>query len=75
MQNTHCHGDLTIVPATAKCAKAIKKKLHVLQRSEVSQNRHEVISTALISRWTKDGKEYVSCAKPFVLGPAGNESG
>ena len=75
-QNTHCHGDLTLVPSTSKQAiKSDKKKLHVLQQSDVTRNRHEVMSEkSLISRWkSKDGKEFVSCAMPFVLQHVGGD--
>ncbi len=73
MQNVHCHGDLTLVPVSLKPTKAEDKTLHVLQQSDVTRNRHEVVSKSKISRWSKDGKEYVSCSKPFVLQHVGGD--
>lgn len=74
-QKCHIHGDLTLYPSKTKASiKAEKKKLHVLQASTVSGNRHEVTHpSASILRWTKDGKEYVSCAKPFILQHVGGD--
>lgn len=72
MQNTHCHGDLTLIPLIAKSKKATKAKLHILQQSDVSRNRHEVVGKE-ISRWTNDGKEYISSKSPFVLQHVGGD--
>jgi hypothetical protein len=75
-QMVHCHGDLTLYPSTKKAAtKADKKKLHVLQASGVTGNRHEVVHKSVsIARWKdKEGKEFVSCAKPFVLQHVGGD--
>lgn len=75
-QNVHLHGDITLYPSKAKSpAKADRKKVHVLQASGVTGNRHEVAhDTASVARWSKDGKEYVSCTKPFVLRHVGGDS-
>lgn len=70
----HLHGDLTLYPRILKPgAKAEKKKLHVLQASGVTGNRHEVIGKTVIFRWQKDGKEFISCAKPFTLQHVGGD--
>ncbi len=71
----HLHGDLTLYPVKAKPIKAENKKLHILQDSGVTGNRHEVVHKSVsISRWTKGGKEYISCAKPFILQHVGGDS-
>jgi len=73
---SNLHGDIGLIPATAKPPKnAAKASLHILQESATTQNRHEVFSeTSLISRWTdKDGKEYVHCPKPYVIRHVGGD--
>ena len=74
-QNIHLHGDLTLYPRTTKAAaKSEKKKIHILQSSGVTGNRHEVVGKTAISRWAdKEGKEFVSCSKPFVLQHVGGD--
>lgn len=73
----NCHGDLTLCPVKIKApASAKKSKLHILQDSGATRNRHEVYSGKnLISRWTaKDGKEYVSCPKPYHIRHIGGDA-
>lgn len=72
----HLHGDLTLYPVKNKPpAKTDKKKVHVLQESAVTRNRHEVASDKhLISRWSKDGKEYIRCGYDFVIRHVGGDA-
>lgn len=72
MQKVHCHGDLTLVPSDERPKKAAKSELHVLQQSEVTRNRHEVAGKE-ISRWSSEGREYVSSKSPFVLRHVGGD--
>lgn len=74
-QKIHLHGDLTLYPRTkvAGMGKAEKKKLHVLQSSGVTGNRHEILSKSVLFRWTHDGKEYVHGNKPFILQHVGGD--
>ena len=53
------HGDLILYPIkTIKPPKtAEKSKKFILQASEVTGNRHEVVSDKFIYRWTKDGSD------------------
>jgi hypothetical protein len=69
------HGDLILYPIRKlKPPKdAIKAKLHVLQASEVTGNRHEVVSDTPIFRWTKDGKEYIHCDKDYKIQHVGGD--
>jgi hypothetical protein len=70
------HGDLVllpidklIVPKTAK-----KAKLHVLQDSGATGNRHEVITDkGFIFRWTKDGREYLHCDNDYKIRHVGGD--
>lgn len=77
-QQIHLHGDLTLYPSNEKYdRKADKKKLHVLQSSGTTGNRHEVVCNlrgGQVSRWkNSDGKEFVYCPKPFVLQHVGGD--
>ena len=55
--------------------KAEKAKIHVLQKSDTTGNRHEIFSEKhLISRWTKDGKEYVGCIHPYHIRHIGGDA-
>lgn len=76
MSKVNCHGDLTLYPVDEIeiSTEAATSKLHVLQDSGATGNRHEVISEdAMIFRWTKDGVEYVSCEKPYVIRHVGGD--
>ena len=70
------HGDLVLYPdeniKTPKTATSVK--LHILQDSGVTGNRHEVVSKKEpIYRWTKDGQEYISCAKDYIIRHIGGD--
>lgn len=77
-QNVHLHGDLTLYPVTKKIAgmsKAKKAKIHVLQQSGVTGNRHEIVSDKhQLFRWENGGKEYVHGNRDFVLQHVGGDS-
>ena len=76
MSTINCHGDLTLYPVSKiKPPKdANKSKLHILQDSGTTGNRHEVASKKyLISRWTKDGIEYIHCDKPYIIQHVGGD--
>lgn len=70
------HGDLILkpvnkitIPKTAK-----KDKLHVLQDSGATGNRHEVVSKeAFIYRFEKSGKEYLYCDKDYKIRHVGGD--
>lgn len=70
------HGDLILYPVnTIKPPKEAKKsKLHILQDSGTTGNRHEVVSEkTLIYRWIQDGSEYISCSKPYIIQHVGGD--
>jgi len=69
------HGDLIIYPVKKiKPPKdAVKAKLHILQDSGVTGNRHEVVSKKDISRWTKDGKEFIHCDTDYSIQHVGGD--
>lgn len=78
MQNIHLHGDITLYPTSStKQKNAESKKLHVLQASGVTGNRHEVVCNLRgvnVLRWTQDGREFVACAKAFTLQHVGGDA-
>lgn len=70
------HGDLILYPIkTTKPPKAASKALlHVLQDSGATGNRHEVVSEKeSIYRWQKDGKEFISCPKDYIIRHVGGD--
>ena len=71
----HNHGDLILYPSKVKAPKTAKHaKLHILQDSGVTGNRHEVISKlAPVYRWTKGDNEYISCAKAWEIRHVGGD--
>ena len=77
MQKVSNHGDIVLYPVKAlKPSKdASKSLIHVLQASETTGNRHEVVSKkGPIFRWTKDGKEYISCKEDYEIRHVGRDS-
>lgn len=76
MKIVHNHGDLIIYPNSIKkpIKEATEAKLHILQDSGPTGNRHEVVSKSKpIYRWTKDGIEYISCANDFIIQHVGGD--
>ena len=70
------HGDLVLYPTIdIKIPKTAKSsKLHILQDSGVTGNRHEIVSKkAPIYRWTKDGIEYISCKENYIIRHVGGD--
>src|SRR3990167_8961001 len=68
------HGDIILYPVSVKPVSTAKKaKLHVLQDSEVTGNRHEVVSKSFISRWIIKGKEFVHCPKDYEIRHVGGD--
>jgi len=74
---TNNHGDLILKPIdTIKPPKSVKSaKLHILQDSGVTGNRHEVVSKkSPIYRWTdKNGQEYISCKEDYIIRHVGGD--
>lgn len=65
------HGDIGLhpcnedVPDDAECA-----RVHVLQSSNVTGNRHIVRSfkgKLAIYHWTRDGREFVACSENYQI--------
>ncbi len=53
---------------------AAKSKLHILQDSGATRNRHEVVSAKeTIYRWEKNGKEYLHCDKDYKIRHVGGD--
>lgn len=71
------HGDLILYPVEkVKVPKSAKSaKLHILQDSGVTGNRHEVVSKkSPIFRWTeKSGQEYISCKEDYEIQHVGGD--
>jgi hypothetical protein len=76
MNKINNHGDLILYPVeSAKVPKSAKSsKLHILQDSNATGNRHEVISKkSPIFRWTKDGIEYIFCKEDYIIRHIGGD--
>lgn len=70
------HGDICLKPvASIKPPKsAVKAKLHILQDSGTTGNRHEIVSKKEpIYRWMKDGHEYIRCDADYVIQHVGGD--
>lgn len=69
------HGDLILKPVLKiKIPKTAQKdKLHVLQDSGTTGNRHEVVSKDFIYRWTKGGREFLHCDTDYTLRHVGGD--
>jgi len=70
------HGDLILKPIKTKTPpkNAKKSKLHILQDSGATGNRHEVvIEKGFIYRWEKDDKEYLHCDKDYKIRHVGGD--
>jgi len=70
------HGDLILKPVkTLKPLKtAIKSKLHILQDSGATGNRHEVVSEkSPIYRWTVKDKEFLHCNQDYKIRHVGGD--
>jgi len=77
MPTVNLHGDIGLHPVEGiKTPKnATKARVHILQSSNVTGNRHEVYSkTHDILRWTADGKEYLKCAANYHIRHIGGDA-
>lgn len=73
---TNNHGDLVLYPIASLTPpdSAIKSKLHILQDSGPTGNRHEIVSKKnLIYRWIQDGVEYIHCDIPYIIQHVGGD--
>ena len=71
------HGDIILYPVKNQKPpkEATKSLVHVLQVSETTGNRHEIISKKEpIYRWTKDNKEFVHCSADYEIRHVGGDS-
>jgi len=76
METLNNHGDLVLYPfeGVTRPGDAALSKLHILQDSGPTGNRHEVVSkNALIFRWTESGVEYIHCDEPYLIQHVGGD--
>lgn len=76
MSKINNHGDLVLYPIkTIKPPKTAKaSKIHILQDSGVTGNRHEIVSKKEpIYRWEKDGIQYISCKEDYIIRHVGGD--
>lgn len=70
------HGDLILYPVKSiKPPKTAKKaKVHVLEASVTTGNRHEVVTKkGYIYRWTKNDIEYLHCDNDYEIRHVGGD--
>ena len=70
------HGDLILYPIETKkpVKDARKSKIHVLQESGTTGNRHEVVSKkGFIYYWTKNDVEYLHCDNDYEIRHVGGD--
>lgn len=70
------HGDLILLPVKSqKPPKDAKKALtYILQQSEATGNRHEVVSKKEpIYLWEKDGQTFIHCSKDYEIRHVGGD--
>jgi len=70
------HGDLILKPISkVNIPKSANKlKIHVLQDSLTTGNRHEVVTEkGFIYHWIKDEKEYLHCNTDFTIRHVGGD--
>ena len=76
MRKINNHGDLIIYPIKKKTPikSAKKAKLHILQSSSTTGNRHEVITKkGFIYKWEKDEKKYLHCDTDYIIRHIGGD--
>lgn len=68
------HGDLVLIPIkTIKPPKTAKKdKIHILQQSETTGNRHEVVGQD-IYHWFKGEQEFIHCDQDYKIRHVGGD--
>lgn len=76
MEKINNHGDLILKPIdNIKPPKTAKKsKLHILQSSDTTGNRHEVYSTNFIYYWKKSGREFIHSDKDYKIRHIGGDA-
>lgn len=68
------HGDIVLKPIDTRTpVEATEAKLHILQDSGATGNRHEVVSKTNIYRWTEDGHEYLHSDTSFIIQHVGGD--
>ena len=69
------HGDLILKPVNIKVPKTAKKaKLHILQDSGTTGNRHEVFTDkGFIYRWKKGDKDFIACDTDYKIRHIGGD--
>lgn len=69
------HGDLILIPTRNKPPKTAKQSLrHVLQQSETTGNRHEVVSKKEpIHLWEKDDRTFLYCKEDYEIHHLGGD--
>lgn len=69
------HGDLILLPIKAiKPPKTAKSaKVHILQKSDTTGNRHEVAGTISIFYWIKDDREFLHCDQDYKIRHVGGD--
>jgi hypothetical protein len=76
MNQINNHGDLILKPVNKiKPPKNSKSsKIHILQESGTTGNRHEIVSkNNHIYRWEKDGIEYIHCDENYIIQHVGGD--
>lgn len=76
MSIVHNHGDIILYPVKkAKPPKtATFAKLHILQQSTPTGNRHEVVDKKYgLYVWSNKGKEFLHCDNSFILQHVGGD--
>ena len=68
------HGDLILIPIkTIKPPKTAKvAKIHILQQSDATSNRHEVFGESIF-HWFKGDKEFVHCDTDYKIRHVGGD--
>lgn len=69
------HGDLILKPIETQepPQDALKGKVHVLQSSEVTGNRHEVVSDYDIYYWKNEGREFLHSDHDYKIQHIGGD--
>jgi len=70
------HGDLVLKPIKKiKPPKTSESsKVHILQQSGTTGNRHEIVSKSKpIFRWIKDGVEHIHCDEDYIIQHIGGD--
>lgn len=67
------HGDLVLIPAKIKPPKTAKSaKIHILQASDTTGNRHEVVGDNVLY-WKKGDREFIHCDNDYKIRHIGGD--